>query len=100
MSIKAGLALVLVAFALSACGSTPGKSDVQGALERFSKENPILFGSDKPIVKDTKCTKTGNDTFDCVTSLATSSDPQPHTITVKLTKLNGKWTAQITNLFG
>ena len=92
----------LAAFAavtLASCGGTPGKSEVQTALENMAKENPILFGSAKPVVKDTKCTKVSDDVYNCTTSLATSEDPEPHTVTVKMTKLNGKWEAQI-NLLG
>jgi hypothetical protein len=89
--------------ALSGCifgGGAPGKSEVQHALEQLAKDNPILFGDGvKPVVKDTKCTKVGNDIYDCATSLAVSNDPEAHTVTVRMTKLDGKWQAQITNMF-
>lgn len=93
------LALFGATLALAACGGgAPGKSEVQDAMNRYAAENKLLFGDDKPVVKDAKCTKTGNDTYSCITSLATSSDPEAHTVTVQLTKLNGKWQAQITQL--
>jgi len=69
-------------------------------MDRLAKDTPILFGSDKPIVKDAKCTKAGNDTYDCVASIATTSDPQPNTVNLRLTKLNGQWTAQMTGIGG
>jgi len=79
-------------------GGAPGKAEVQQALNDAAQENPILFGQDaKP---DAKCTKVDKDIYDCATSLAMFGDPQPHTVTVRMTKLNGKWHAQITNMFG
>jgi hypothetical protein len=97
MMLKKTVPLMLMAVALTACG-TPGKSDVQGAVDRLAKDMSTPWGSDKPIVKDTKCTKAGNDTFSCVTSIATSSYPKPMTVTLQLTKLNGQWQAQVTNM--
>jgi hypothetical protein len=96
------LPLLIAAVSLAACGmfggGAPGKKEVQTAVDRMAKDTPILFGSDKPIVKDAKCTKAGTDTYSCVVSLATSSDPKPRTVNVQLTKLSGEWQAQMTGL--
>lgn len=99
---RKAIALIVTALALNACvgGGTPGKAQVQAALERLAKEMPILFGSDKPIVKDAKCTKAGTDSYDCVVSLATTSTPEPMTANVKLTKLSGEWHAQMSGVGG
>ena len=99
------IALALAAILLvSGCGlfgsGAPGKSDVQKALENSAQQNPLLFGSAKPVVKDTKCAKVSDDIYNCTTSLAMSDDPEAHTVTVKMTKLNGKWEAQINILGG
>lgn len=94
--------LLAVVAVLASCGmfsaGGPGKKDVQSAIDRLAKDTPILFGSDKPLVKDTKCTKAGTDTYSCVVSLATSSDPKPRTVNVQLTKLSGEWLAQMTGV--
>jgi hypothetical protein len=95
---KRVLALISVASALSACGGSPGKGDVQEALERLAKDEPMMFGSDKLVVKDAKCTEKGKDTYECITLLAASSDPDAHPVTVRMTKLDGKWTAQVANV--
>ena len=82
-------------------GGGPSKKDVQGAVEKLAVESPMLFGDDKPIIKETTCSKTGKDMYDCVSSLAVASAPdEAHTVTVKMTKLGGKWTAQIPNIMG
>ena len=81
-------------------GGAPGKAEVQKALENLAAENPLLFGSAKPVVKDAKCTKVSDDVYNCTTSLATSDGPEAHTVTVKMTKLNGTWEAQINILGG
>ena len=99
MSLTRILAASFAVCVLTACGGgSPGKSDVQGAVERLAKEQSMMFGGDTPIVKDTKCTESGNDAYVCVTALATSSDPDAHAVTVKMTKLSGQWTAQIANV--
>jgi hypothetical protein len=90
----------LTALALTGCGGAgPSKAVVQTSVEALAKENPFLFGEDQPIIKEASCSKTGKNTYDCVTSLALSSAPdEAHTVTVKMTKLGGKWTAQIPNI--
>jgi len=103
MSFKTFIVVAAATVVLSGCGffggGAPSKGDVQAAVQRLAKEEPMLFGSDTPVIKDAKCTKTGNDTYDCVTSLALSSAPdEAHTVTVKMTKLSGQWTAQIPNI--
>jgi hypothetical protein len=97
--------LMVAAVALAGCGvfggGAPGKAEVQKGMEELAKEVPILFGTDKPVVKDAKCTKVAKDMYDCVVQLATSSAPdQPLTQNVKLTKLSGKWHAQMNALGG
>jgi hypothetical protein len=93
---------MVAAIALAACGmfggGAPGKVEVQAAMDRMAKETPILFGTDKPIVKDAKCAKAGDDMYACVVSYATSSEPEPQTRNVQLTKLNGEWHAQMKGL--
>ena len=91
-------ALAFAASVLTACGGSPGNHEVQEALERLAKDSPMMFGTDTPVVQDTKCTEKGNDTYECITSLATSGDPTAHPVTVTMTELNGQWTAQIANL--
>jgi hypothetical protein len=99
---KRAIPLMAAAIVLVGCGmfggGAPGKTQVQAAMDRMAKETPILFGTDKPIVKDAKCSKAGNDTFACVVSMATSSEPQPRTVNVQMTKLSGEWHAQMTGL--
>jgi hypothetical protein len=102
MLLRQSVLLIAAAFALSACGigGAPGKAEVQKGLENLAKEAPMLFGSDKPVVKDAKCTKSSKDIYDCVVQLATSSDPSPMTTNVRLTKLSGQWHAQMTSMPG
>jgi hypothetical protein len=93
---------MVAAIVLAGCGifggGAPGKVQVQSALDRMAKENPILYGTDKPIVKDAKCSKTGDDSYTCVVQMATTSEPEPQTRNVQLTKLSGEWHAQMTGL--
>ncbi len=98
--LRKSIPLIVAAFALTACGGAPGKAEVQKGLENLAKEVPMLFGSDKPVVKDAKCTKAGNDTYNCVVQLSTSSDPSAMTTNVRLTKLGGQWHAQMTSMPG
>lgn len=86
---------------LTGCGGggAPTKEDVQEATEALAAAQPDLFGDDKPLIKETTCSETGKDMYDCVTILGFESEPDyAQTITVKMTKLGGKWTAQIPNI--
>lgn len=92
--------VALIALALSGCGgAAPTKAAVQTAVDTLAKENVLLFGEDQPIINEATCSKTGKDMYDCVTLMALSSEPEAVlTVTVKMTKLGGKWTAQIPNI--
>lgn len=100
MSLRILAVVAFASLALSACGGgAPTKKDVQEAVERLAVEQPIYFGEDKPIIHDASCTKVGKESYDCVTSMGFSSEPNAAmTVTVKLTKLNKQWTAQIPNI--
>lgn len=100
MSFKALIPVALASVALSGCGGgAPSTKDVQAAVERLAERNPMIFGSETPDIKDAKCTKTGKDAYECVTSMAIASAPEDaHPVTVKMTKLSGEWTAQIPNV--
>jgi hypothetical protein len=100
MRYKPVLPIAVVAFTLAACGGPPGKGQVQKAMDQYAKATPMMFGSAKPVVKDAKCAKAGQDMYTCVAAIATTKDPQPMTVSLRLTKLNGKWTAQLTGLPG
>lgn len=94
MSSRILSTVVFAAMTLAACGdATPTNKDVQAAVDRLAAAQPGLFGDDKPIINDAKCTKVGNETFDCVTSMEIATAAM--TVTVKLTMLNKEWTAQI-----
>lgn len=101
MTLKSMAPIAIALTVLTACGGggAPGKKDVQKAVEALTVEQPYLFGDDKPIINDTKCTKTGKDHFECVSSLSVSSAPtEIHPVTIMMTKLSGKWVAQIPNI--
>ena len=87
--------LAVAAVALASCSASPGKSQVQKGLNELAKESPLLFGSEKPIVRDAKCKKTGNDIYDCTATIAVASMAKPMTATLQLTKLSGAWHASI-----
>jgi hypothetical protein len=99
MTAKLVLVLAAAVALLSACSSAPGTDDVQVAVQRLGKSSPMMFGSDKPIVKDASCTKIGNRSYRCVTAMAVTSAPTDvRTVTVMMTQLDGQWTAQIPNI--
>lgn len=91
----------IAAIAVSACGvgGGPGKREVQKGLEELAKETPLFWGNEKPLVKDAKCKKAAEGIYDCTAVLAVSSRPdETMTQSIKLTKLKGKWHAQMNNL--
>lgn len=100
MSLKIPALVAFASLTLIACGgATPTKKDVQAAVDRLAVAQPYLFGDDKPIINDAKCTEIGKESFDCVTSMGLSTEPTgAMTVTVKMTMLNKEWVAQIPNI--
>lgn len=96
---KSSIIVIGLLFSLAACNAGPSKSDAEAALGDLVTNVSALLGSRtmEPIkvnVSDLKCTKAGDDIYNCTVLL--NMNGQEAQDNYRFTKLGGKWRAEHT----